>query len=190
MLEDTEAIAYLRQAEDEQPRPEKKSILHPLAFPPQEYKLSAGDNVEDPFRGAKAGEIVHVDGQGHTLRLKRGPSLAAVPVPSAIVASAPIGNSPQREAIARLSDAVLANTPGYRAVRLLLTRDLPRVHGRPSGLRWITFRPQVDHMVGRRMTSRLCSMTSTVFPDRPVASTSSSFATSSKCRPVVGSSRM
>ena len=41
------------------------------------------------------------------------------------------------------------------------------------------------------MTSRLCSITTTVLPCSTSAwSTSSSLRTSSKCRPVVGSSRM
>ncbi|PAV66643.1 hypothetical protein WR25_26937 [Diploscapter pachys] len=41
------------------------------------------------------------------------------------------------------------------------------------------------------MTSRLCSMTTTVLPCSTSAwRTSSSLRTSSKCRPVVGSSRM
>ena len=75
----------------------------------------------------------------------------------------------------------------------------PGTHDTSSGVPWATIRPPCSPPSGPRsmiqsavlMTSIWCSMTITVLP-RSVKrwSTSRSLLTSSKCRPVVGSSRM
>jgi predicted RecB family nuclease len=137
LIDDTEAIAYLRPADDEQPKPEKRSVLHPLDFVDQEYKLSAHpkSQLEDPFRADAAGVMIRLDGDRRRLYLKRGPSLADVPLPAAIVKGPPIPDNAQRDALGRLADAIAAGAQVDRAARALLTRELPRIRGRQPGER-------------------------------------------------------
>ena len=64
-----------------------------------------------------------------------------------------------------------------------------RARARRSRRRVAAFGSEVDDPVGGAMTSRLCSMTSSEWPAASsLRKARSSFATSSKCRPVVGSS--
>ena len=135
LLEDTEAIAYLSPARDEPPTPDKKSVIHPLQFPEQEYKIGphAKDQLEDPFRGIRTGAAIRIDGEAHRLHLRRGPSLAAVPLPLAVAKGKPIPDNVQRDALGRVADAISAGGHGYRAARALLTRELPRIRGRRPG---------------------------------------------------------
>jgi predicted RecB family nuclease len=137
LLEDTQAIAGLRPAPDVEPELSGRSVIHTLEFPEQEFKLGEGA-VDDPFRMKAAGSIEWIDAASGRLGLKRGPSLAQDPLPSAICAGKPLDQSVQRQALARLADAVLV-APGlsrpakYAAARSLLARELPRVNGRPHG---------------------------------------------------------
>lgn len=137
LLDDTEAIAYLTPAQDALPAPEKRSIVYPLDFPTQEYKLGpdAKRQVEDPFRGSATGVIVGIDRERDRLLLKRGAQRGAEPLPSAVVAGPPLDDRSQRQALGRVADAVIADVDRYRAVRALLARDLPRLHGRMPGSR-------------------------------------------------------
>jgi uncharacterized protein len=109
--------------------------VHPLRFPEQEFKLTADPEraVEDPFRKQAAGSIAWIDGAAGRLGLKRGNRRAADPLPRALVAPKPIGSSPQRQAIGRVADSVIAGGGEYAAVRSLLARELPQVDGRNPG---------------------------------------------------------
>jgi uncharacterized protein len=135
LLDDTEAIAYLRSANDESPVPDKKSTIFPLDFPDQEFKLTADPDkqLEDPFRGVDAGAAVRIDTARGRVYLRRGPKLAPVSLPSAVVKGKPLSDTAQRQALGRLADEIAGGGSGYRAVRALLTRDLPRFRGRRLG---------------------------------------------------------
>jgi predicted RecB family nuclease len=135
LLEDTEAIAYLNPANDENPVPDKKSIIFPLDFPDQEFKLTPHptNQLEDPFRGVNAGAAVRIDSARGRLHLRRGPKAAAEPLPSAVVKGPPIPDTTQREALGRVADEIASGGQRYRAVRALLARDLPRIRGRRVG---------------------------------------------------------
>jgi predicted RecB family nuclease len=135
LLEDTEAIAYLTPADDEQPVPDKKSTIYPLDFPDQEFKLAPDRNnqLEDPFRAANAGAAISIDSARRRLHLRRGPKAAAEPLPSAVVKGKPIPDVVQREALGRVADEVANGGQRFRAVRALLERDFPRIHGRCVG---------------------------------------------------------
>ncbi|MBM3776824.1 MAG: TM0106 family RecB-like putative nuclease [Acidimicrobiia bacterium] len=137
LVDDTEAIAWLSAAGDEAPAPEKQSIVYPLDFPEQEYKLSASrkSQLEDPFRGASAGTAIRIAGDRRRLHLKRGPTLAGVPLPAAVARGRPIPDFVQRDALARLAEAVLAGGAPYPAARALLARQRPRIRGRRPGAR-------------------------------------------------------
>jgi predicted RecB family nuclease len=142
LLDDTEAIAHLEELVGVPPEPVKKSLVHTLAFPPQEFKLAAGDAVEDPFTKTRAGDILWLDAAAGRLGLKRGPSLAGAPLPSVVVRGEPRDTKEHRRALCRVADAVLAETGGgmlsgrrsrFAAVRDILERNPPRIAGAASG---------------------------------------------------------
>jgi uncharacterized protein len=133
LVDDTDAIAWLSAATDEQATPDKKSTVIPLDFTEQEYKLKAPTKVEDPFRAATAGEVVRLDGQRRRLYLRRGPSLSGTPLPNAIVKEKPLDDRTQRDALGRLADEIISGGGRYRAVRDLVARVYPRIRGRDAG---------------------------------------------------------
>jgi uncharacterized protein len=81
---------------------DKKSLIHTLTFPTQQYKLGLGDTATDPATKEDAGKIVAIDEIAGTLKLRRGPSLKNVALPRALVPSGPYKTNAQREALARL----------------------------------------------------------------------------------------
>ncbi|MEQ1897467.1 MAG: TM0106 family RecB-like putative nuclease [Vicinamibacterales bacterium] len=137
LIDDTEAIAGLAPAPDEQPVRDKRSMIVPLDFPEQDFKMGAHPDrkLEDPFSGAKVGSVVRIDSDARRLHLRRGPSASADPLPTALVPGQPLPTSVQRQAIGRLADEVLSAGPRYRAARALLAREYPRCAGRAQGSR-------------------------------------------------------
>ncbi|HTM03820.1 MAG TPA: TM0106 family RecB-like putative nuclease [Vicinamibacterales bacterium] len=129
LRDDTEAIAFLEPAGD--PVIDRKSLVHPLTFPDQEFKLRSGSQVCDPVEGKKCGDIVSLDSRGR-LDLKRGPSFAGVPLPQAVIADGPVPDRAQRESLARIADALLAGNDDNRVARDLLSRVPPRFIDRPA----------------------------------------------------------
>jgi len=139
LLDDGESIGGLVPDADTPPTPDKRSIVHALRFPAQEFKLSAGDDVLDPATGSSAGTLVEVsvDGREGRLQLKRGPKFAGVPLPKALIPGGPYNTSVQRAALRRLAQGMVATGaegPGrYRALRDLLLGAPPRVAGLAAG---------------------------------------------------------
>jgi predicted RecB family nuclease len=130
LREDTEAIAYLSPVGE--PVTEKKSTVHTLAFPEQEFKLKEGVAVCEPVEGKKTGDILSIDAAG-TLTLKRGPSLASVSIPSALIADGPLDAKAQRESLARIAEAVVTKTGSTPVGCALLTRACPSIAGVAPG---------------------------------------------------------
>jgi uncharacterized protein len=134
LLDDAQAIAYLEPVDGVAPETVLKSLVFPLQFPLQEFKLSADPKaqLEDPFRRTSAGTIAWIDATAGRLGLKRG-AKRDEPLPSAIVSGKPLDTAAQRQALGRVADAVIAGGGAYAAVRALIGRDLPRVRSRASG---------------------------------------------------------
>ncbi len=136
LVEDPESIGGLTPHPDHPPRPEKKSIVFTFRFPSQESKLSTGECI-DPATGRSAGTVLAVETAGRLVRLKRGPSLADVPLPRAIGPTTPIDDEEKREALRRFARDVQARgikaAGCYRALRDLLMRTPPRVAGVAPG---------------------------------------------------------
>jgi predicted RecB family nuclease len=137
LLDDTLALAGL-QPTALPVDTDKRSLIHTLRFPPQECKLGSGDGIEDPRTGIAAGTVTSIDvGQG-LVALRRGPTLAAVALPDAIIAGGPLNTRAQRAALGRLADNAITLGPTasgrYRALRDLLLREPPHVAGRARGL--------------------------------------------------------
>jgi AAA domain/RNase_H superfamily len=137
LAEDAEAIAALAPDEGAPPRPEKRSLVHRLTFPPQETKIRAGTTVFDPADGERAGEVVAIDTDAGRLELKRGPSLAERPLPTALICRDLFTTKEQEGALRRLAGALLEDGAGpagaYPAARGILRRDPPRLRDREPG---------------------------------------------------------
>src|SRR5690242_20047560 len=80
-----------------------------------------------------AGTIVEIEDAAGTLVLRRGPSRKDVPPPRAIVPAGPIATREQRGALMRLAVSVRAGDGRYSALRAILARTPPRLHGREPG---------------------------------------------------------
>jgi predicted RecB family nuclease len=134
LVDDSEAIGCLNVDPRKLPEPLKQSLVHTLIFPPQDHKLGPGV-VHDPATGKPAGEILEIDDALGTLRLRRGPRLAAIPLPKALIAGGPYDDRAQRGAILRVAESIHRGTAHYEAVQALLERRLPSVKGRSAGSR-------------------------------------------------------
>jgi hypothetical protein len=132
-LHDTECIGGLTL--DREIGPLKQSTVYRYRFEPQEHKLAVGDSPHDPATENGAGEIVEI-GDDY-LDLKRGPILATVPHPEALVPNEFYNNAVLQDAIEEVACWVAEHgidAPGpYRAARDLLLRLPPRFHGRTPG---------------------------------------------------------
>jgi uncharacterized protein len=143
LMDDAQAIARLEPVPGVAPEPLKRSLVHTLQFPDQEFKLGAdpGSQVDDPFRLASAGSIEWLDARAGRLGLKRGPSLRDVPLPSCVTAASPLDTRAQRAALGRVADEIIAHAgpPSgpvhrYAAIHDLLERVAPRIGGVPPGM--------------------------------------------------------
>ena len=138
LMDDAEAIAGLVPAGAViAPIGRAKSPTHVFAFPPQEYKLADGDKPMDFGTRESAGTLVGMDHELRRLGLKRGPRLAATPLPTAIVAGKPHDSGEQREAVHRVADYFsetgIAPATHWTAVADLLLRNPPRIRGGETG---------------------------------------------------------
>jgi len=131
LVEDGEAIGRLEP--EGTPRPTKRSQAYRFRFPPQQHKLAPGDTVFDPATRKMAGTIEELDDATGVLVLRRGPKLAGVPLPTALIPQGPINTAAQRGALARFGAAMLAGNGRYRALEDILGRVRPRLKGGFSG---------------------------------------------------------
>jgi uncharacterized protein len=131
LVDDAESIGRLDAVG--QPVADKRSLVYTLAFPPQQHKLGAGDTPSDPATKKGAGTIVGVDEVAGTLQLRRGPRLAGVALPRALVPSGPLVTKEQRGALGRLATSMVCDDGRYPALRGMLARNAPRLRGRQAG---------------------------------------------------------
>jgi uncharacterized protein len=95
----------------------------PFTFPPQQHHLSAGNSVYDPATGRWAGKIETLDEEAGTLRLRRGPNLEDVPLPTALIPGGPVPTLVQQQALRRLARSVLAGDDAQLAAKSILVRE-------------------------------------------------------------------
>ena len=131
LVEEPEAIGCLVPVDE--PERVEKSLVWTLAFPEQEHKLDAGDKPDDPATGKRAGTILELDDATLTLRLQRGPILAKVALPRALVGGKPYDDSFQRAAVMRFAASLRDRSGRYPALEGVLRRELPRVAGCEPG---------------------------------------------------------
>ena len=118
-------------------RKEKKSTLHRYRFPDQEYGIAQSKNLIDPATGKSAGTLHELNEHEQTITLKRGPSLANEPHPTALVGKDLVDNGVLRDSLMRLGRWTAEHGIGvaskdYGVERALLLRALPKV---PAGVR-------------------------------------------------------
>jgi hypothetical protein len=131
LVEDGESIGRLEHQGT--PRRVMNSFWHRFSFPPQQHKLAPGDGPVDPATGKGAGTIVEMDEAAGTITLRRGPSHASIPLPTALIPPGPIQTNARRDALARLAESILAGNGRYRALEDILARARPRLSPPPSG---------------------------------------------------------
>jgi predicted RecB family nuclease len=132
LAEDSESIGCLEPDPKVSPRLWKQSVVRALRFPPQEHKLAPGQ-AYDPATGKPAGEIVSIGDAEGMLWLKRGPKLDALRLPRALIASGPLNDRAQRDAIFRVAESIRDEDGRYPALRAILGREHPRVRGIAAG---------------------------------------------------------
>lgn len=146
LLDDAECLADLQPHPDRRPWQEKKSVVHPFTFPPQDFKFKLGDK---PLRSGTlepAGEIMSIDEDERVIELKLGPSRSPIVPGTALIPEGPIGDKPLRAAVHRFAENVLAEDARYTAITSILRRDRPHLCGREAGQAIIG--PGVDATAG------------------------------------------
>jgi len=122
LVDDPESIGMLEPVGE--PRRVARSNVHTFTYPAQEHKLRLGDSPKDPATdGGAGGEIVGIDRETRVLELRRGPSLAGVPLPEALIPGEPYRTTEQEAALMRLGESLLANDGRYPALESVLARE-------------------------------------------------------------------
>ncbi len=121
LVDDADSIGRLER--ESGPEPVKQSHAYVLSFPAQEHKLGPGQDVKDPATRESAGEILALDRDARKLTLKRGPSLADVPLPEALIPGDPYRTPAQEDALMRLGRSLLAGDHRYPALESVLRRE-------------------------------------------------------------------
>ncbi|HEY7604932.1 MAG TPA: TM0106 family RecB-like putative nuclease [Gaiellaceae bacterium] len=119
LVEDAEAIGLVAAAGE--PEQDKKSWIHRLTYPAQEHKFKV---AQQPFdeHGGDAGKIVALDHEERLLWLRRGPKLADVELPQALLPGSPYRTDAQEDALMRIGRSLLEGDRRYPAAESILTR--------------------------------------------------------------------
>src|SRR5262249_5315709 len=115
LVDDSEAIGRLAPDGTGRIRV-KQSLEWRLRFPAQQDKLAPGDTPFDPGTKAPAGTIREIDDTRGVLVVRRGPKLADVPLPAALVPPGPLQTREQQAALGRLASSVLHGDACYTAL--------------------------------------------------------------------------
>jgi hypothetical protein len=101
---------------DRLPWSDRRSVVHPFTFPPQDFKMRVGDK---PLRSGSlepAGEIVSLDEDERVVELKLGPSRSPIEPGCGLIPEGPICDRPLRAAVHRYAEDVAAGGTRYEAV--------------------------------------------------------------------------
>jgi Ni2+-binding GTPase involved in maturation of urease and hydrogenase len=109
----------------------KKSTVHRYRFPLQDSTIERAMELHDPKTKDRTGEFHGIDYEALTIDIKRGPKLAAVPHPSALVPYDIINAKVLRESLLQLgrwvADHGIEGDGSHTAARGLLLRTVPRL---------------------------------------------------------------
>ena len=118
LFEDREAIGGLRFTGESWP--EKKSTAYAFTYPPQEQKIGRDPLDQATLRGA--GDVLAHDTDARRLELKRGRSLAEVPLPQGLLPGGPYSTKAQEAALERIGRSLLEGGGRYPAIESVLRR--------------------------------------------------------------------
>jgi len=112
----------------------KKSTIHRYRFPLQDTSIERAMELHDPKTKDRTGDLHGIDYEALTIDIKRGPKLAAVPHPSALVPYDIINATVLRESLLQLgrwvADRGIEDNDNHAAATELLLRQAPRLkHG-------------------------------------------------------------
>ncbi|MFY9621212.1 MAG: TM0106 family RecB-like putative nuclease [Pyrinomonadaceae bacterium] len=111
---------------------EKKSTVHRYRFPLQDTTIERALELRDPTTGGRAGDLSATDYEALTIDIKRGPSLAQAPHPTALVPYDIVNANVLRESLLQLggwvADHGIEGDGRYAAARELLLRRVPRLN--------------------------------------------------------------
>ena len=131
LLADGEVLAGLELLTDRDPVAVDRSLAHPMRYPPQDHKISAGDKYEDPESG-KDVKVHAIDEDERIVWIKRGVN-STNGLPTAVMSDGPIAMPKHQEALTRVARSVRDRTGAFPALERLLRNDLPVFAARPAG---------------------------------------------------------
>lgn len=112
----------------------KKSTVHRYRFPLQDTTIERSLELRDPKTKKPTGELHAIDYEALTIDLKRGPSLADTPHPTALVPYDIINAKAMRESLLQLGGWVanhgIEGDGSFAAAREILLRHAPRLKQR------------------------------------------------------------
>ncbi len=132
LIEDVECLGGLEKSE-EPPRQDKRSKVYTFRFPPQDFKLKAGDQIANAQTMDRAGTIQEIDESRGIVRVRQGPRVQPLPSNASIGPGGPVDAKVIRAGIYRHAEQFIRDATTPRAVTDLLRRAVPRIKGRTPG---------------------------------------------------------
>ena len=124
----------------------KKSTIHRYRFPLQDTTIERAKNIHDAKTREIAGDLLAIDYDALTIDIKRGPSLAEAPHPTALVPHDLFNVKVLRESLLSLGDTVadqgFEDHSHFAAARELLLRRVPRL--KRGGLADFEYLPSLE----------------------------------------------
>jgi uncharacterized protein len=152
LVEDVECLGGLRRDPALPPTTDKRSRIWTFAFPPQETRLRAGDDVTIVATLAPA-TIQALDEAAGTVAIRHAARRGDLPERIAVGPTGPISAKVPERAIVRFAESLVAGGGAYPAVEAVLARAAPRIVGRPEGAAIVDARreplPQIVEAIAR-----------------------------------------
>ncbi len=131
LVDDTECLGGLQRIGH--PEVDGYYFIHTFRFPPQEYKLRAGNSVVNAASMKPAGTIVELDEKRCIARIRCSASMDPLPSRFSAGPPGPINSQGIRSAMYRYAERVSSNPGQAHAAADLLNRQLPRIRGKAPG---------------------------------------------------------
>ena len=131
LIEDTECLAGLEQTEG--PYPEKRSLIYTYRFPPQEYKLKAGDRPVNAETMESVGTIFNIDEGKCLIKIKLGSNREPLSSFLSLGPPTPIETKNIRKALYVYADHLLKSPEALHVATEILSKNLPRIKGIEAG---------------------------------------------------------
>ncbi len=131
LIEDTECLGGLQQIGA--PVANGLTVIHTFKFPPQEYKLRAGNPVVNVANMQPVGRILELDENHRVVRIGRRSNMEPPPARFTAGPPGPVNSQGIQSAICRYVENVTRNPGKTFAATELLGRKLPRIHGKAAG---------------------------------------------------------